>query len=1291
MKNSCSINIKLDNGEYSLLIPELRKISNGMILKQLYAISRDENFRDIYKNVLQFDKNGEPTIDTLLQTDPVKKFMKESNIKDFEIIQKQYGIVNSKGNTVFYPLTSLSDVLSKINSFNNSVFNKDYAMSFDMNSDNKLFLTLKSKVNNAQDVKKDENTRRTIEQVTLFNNNVTLTHPNKFFEEYIKALQNKNISLDNLGSNLISSLSRIVDNVNKKVNNVSVSKKLTDTDAILLKYLIISIPINNFINRLQTTVMQSENGLTAEDCLFHYLNNDTVEDPLYNNLLSGELLSGSTRMLNDYINTEVHNLNTMTDTLIKKPNEDGIDYDLFADYDTFFDGMSYSKKVQEVINKLKAIEHKRKEIGKTNRIKNVEKESENVISLLNEDDPSLGILLYMNNGITRLRKLEKIAADNNYDYASKLRYVKNLISSYELALNDVRDIVNELGNKQQIKDAIDTLTGLCADLNNVYVNEARKLASKVFADIMPEGMTINIKAFNPKTGKKEMTKFTKDQIIEYAPRDISVWDRFLDGLADSSDAYLNMYAKFVERQKNKIYEQQLRIEEQLQAAHIKAEKAGIKDFTFMYVRKPDGTIDREHYVGEYDWNLYNAAHKEELDRLHKKYGEKPLGKDLTNFYNEHRKWLKENIDQATSTPADKYISKQYENLTPAQREYYDTVMLIYQQHINKLPTNSQKLTDSIKITSSKWEKIKRSGSPSKAFEQWKQNKKENWVKMSDDTEFGEVSTLQDFQGRRVQKIPIYFTKLKPNENADNISDDITSNMIAFCNMAINYQFMNEIVDTCEVLTDNARFRDIQQTTSGKPLIETLQVGKQKITQPLIKKGETSQAISRLIDFNNQVVYDQKQKDEGTFLGFIDKGKVANNINKMTASTTYALNGLASITNVLTGVGNMLTESIANQYFGLKDTRHGDAFYFKHIIDYLGDVGSRTPTSLLGMIDKEFDIMQKGQERRNFINKTRLTQILGPKLAYLGNDVGEHFMQMRTYLALASKEKCLLDGKKVSLLDCFEVDYIDGEKKYGGRLKLKDGTKRLDGKEYTREDLDKIARKSKAINNQLHGIYNNFDINAIQQYGLGRMAIMFKKYLKPALNRRFQGKQYNFDLENYVEGYYTTAGRVIWDILKELRHGNFAIKSGVLDQLDAGDRANIKRAITEASLLAAVSIALRLIDWDDDEDDYGKNLLEVSLRRWQNEMGALVPNTMFPSANLKLTTNPAAGINWLENVSNLFNCMIHPIDNFFGDDAVLQSGLYKGYKKGTRAFLKVFPYWNPVVRTMQPESTIPYYK
>lgn len=97
---------------------------------------------------------------------------------------------------------------------------------------------------------------------------------------------------------------------------------------------------------------------------------------------------------------------------------------------------------------------------------------------------------------------------------------------------------------------------------------------------------------------------------------------------------------------------------------------------------------------------------------------------------------------------------------------------------------------------------------------------------------------------------------------------------------------------------------------------------------------------------------------------------------MTASTTYALNGLASITNVLTGVGNMLTESIANQYFGLKDTRHGDAFYFKHIIDYLGDVGSRTPTSLLGMIDKEFDIMQKGQERRNFINKTRLTQILG---------------------------------------------------------------------------------------------------------------------------------------------------------------------------------------------------------------------------------------------------------------------------------------------------------------------------
>ena len=62
-----------------------------------------------------------------------------------------------------------------------------------------------------------------------------------------------------------------------------------------------------------------------------------------------------------------------------------------------------------------------------------------------------------------------------------------------------------------------------------------------------------------------------------------------------------------------------------------------------------------------------------------------------------------------------------------------------------------------------------------------------------------------------------------------------------------------------------------------------------------------------------------------------------------------------------------------------------------------------------------------------------------------------------------------------------------------------------------------------INQELHGIYNIVDRNVIQQWGLGRLAIMFRKFLVPAINRRFRAKRYNEMASMYKEGYYMTLG------------------------------------------------------------------------------------------------------------------------------------------------------------------------
>ena len=153
-------------------------------------------------------------------------------------------------------------------------------------------------------------------------------------------------------------------------------------------------------------------------------------------------------------------------------------------------------------------------------------------------------------------------------------------------------------------------------------------------------------------------------------------------------------------------------------------------------------------------------------------------------------------------------------------------------------------------------------------------------------------------------------------------------------------------------------------------------------------------------------------------------------------------------------------------------------------------------------------------------------------------MGEHWMQLRTSLALAQSYK-LKDskGNLVSLWDAMETIPINSEHpEYGNKLIIKDGYTKEDGSKFTREDITKFTLKSKAINQRMHGIYNQADKNAVQKLALGRLAFMFRKWIIPSLNRRFESTKYNMELESEVEGYYRTLGRFLNQMQQDLRQG-----------------------------------------------------------------------------------------------------------------------------------------------------------
>jgi len=153
-----------------------------------------------------------------------------------------------------------------------------------------------------------------------------------------------------------------------------------------------------------------------------------------------------------------------------------------------------------------------------------------------------------------------------------------------------------------------------------------------------------------------------------------------------------------------------------------------------------------------------------------------------------------------------------------------------------------------------------------------------------------------------------------------------------------------------------------------------------------------------------------------------------------------------------------------------------------------------------------------------------------------NNAGEHWMQNRTSLALANNYKMKSpEGKLVNLWDAMEVIHLDNSNKdLGARLQLKQGYTKEDGSEFTKEDVEKFTRRSAALNQRMYGIYNKIDRSAVQRLALGRMAVMFRKYMIPSLNRRFAKAAYNQDLQAWTEGYYNTTGKFLVTLAKDLR-------------------------------------------------------------------------------------------------------------------------------------------------------------
>lgn len=919
-----------------------------------------------------------------------------------------------------------------------------------------------------------------------------------------------------------------------------------------------------------------------------------------------------------------------------------------------------------------------------------------------------GIYAFLDNALEELRKvsgrletLRNTPATNLNERAGVLRDIRNYIYSYKRMADGVREALREEEKEkdnrygQRVRVVLDNVSTMLNDLQVDYGT----IAMPLFVDFVKPFVGDNLVV---PFGKYKGKVMTAEELIQVADKDISFFDRWLDSMADSSDYMLKIMDQAVKKSKETARLKTIDVQKELQAATIKLEQAGVKNTEWMFERDSKGNLSG-NYISEINHALFRERMRTMFKSLNDKYGKNPIGEDADKYNKERLAWFESNMETVDGVRQPKrsiYESMEFRKLNKAQRDYYNTVMDVKAKLDALLPDKYTKLNNAIKIRKNLVERVKSSDSVKSGAKQIWESIKDEFIKRTDDVEFGDKATVKDFENREVQMLPIYFTKLKEGESNNDLSTDIVGTMTAYAAMANDFDEMNKIIDVLEVGRDILRERQVTQISGGKPLVEKFKAVGRKVESKLTLRGDKTRFMERLNDFFEMQVYGRYMKDEGTFgKSNVDKGKVANFINRLTSMNNLALNILSGISNVATGKVMMRIESLSGEFFNERDTLVADKNYGKELPAFLAQLGDRVKTNKLALWDELFNVMQEyEQDTRevNFDRKTWFSRMFGTSALFFMNNAGEHWMQTRTSLALANAYKMKApNGKEVSLWEAMEVVPIDSSnKKLGAKLQVKKGYTKADGSEFTKDDIIKFSRKSAAINQRMHGIYNKADRSAVQRLAIGRMGIMFRKWIKPSLNRRFKSATYNYDLDAWTEGYYLTTGRFMNALFQDLRKAQFDIASK-WGELTNTEKANIRRALTETAHFLTVMAALGLIEWSDDRDrPWLVKMVEYQLRRLYTELGALTPTTEMLGEGLRILKSPAAGVNTVEKTLNLID-LLNPMNYevFNGEDAILKSGPYKDKSKAQQSLLKspLAPMYNTVLRGIYIEDQIPFFK
>lgn len=791
---------------------------------------------------------------------------------------------------------------------------------------------------------------------------------------------------------------------------------------------------------------------------------------------------------------------------------------------------------------------------------------------------------------------------------------------------------------------------------NTAREDAQKFALTLTAEFLDKFNTEESKIVP--WGKEKGTKIDITKELTVMNQDINMYDYYLDAMADSPDNIMRLTDKAIKVTKSNIRIEVMEFARELKKEATILKRAGVKDFSWMYERK--NGVKTGNYVMPNTPEFANIVKDKAKARFYQFFMEKKMT-------------------------------------------------------IDKCYPNNDGNYQIIGIRKDRLERLKNAKGVKDAASQVWEGVKDNWIDREDDDDIaGYTELFTDAAGNEIKLLPIHYNHVTEN-NAEHMSEDAVSTLIAYANKGIEYHSMQSLMVSIELEREVLKQRSIPVESQGKKVLNLVNKFLYKENPELIKQNEVRQKdlgrsnAYKFFDKHIDMKLYGKKREKGKNIGKISSSKLVDQLNKKTAIAALSLNLLNGFSNILTGTHMTRIESVCQQYFSVKDLAWADATYSKEMPAYLAEKGNNIKESKLHLFIEQFDVMQDFDKYINdeqWMKDTWFKKMMNSEFMSVIQNAGEHYLNCRVALAMAHSIKLKTKyGKETNLWEMLDIEYLqeDGtygseDRKLGARLKLKEECVDMEGHDFTlsNENIHKVSRKMAGVNQGIHGIYNEQDANLIQTIAIGRLLYNFRKWIPKSLDKRFANLKYNYDVEDWTEGYYQTLAKFLIGLIKE--HNGMRLEVITRwKQLDERQRKNCIRAFTEILQFYGLLITNNTI-WHDDDDksEYSwlKNMVYYQMIRLQSELAALMPLSVLGSKDntvtefIRLFKNPISAISPVSDAQKL-TLLLYP--STWTD--TVQRGPYKGHTKAFVTFWGnkfLFPIGAMIPKNVGPENYVGYY-